>query len=98
MSRFDIFRLRADGALVVDVQAELLSHLKTRLVIPLFRSTDADWPSRLAPRLTWQGETLTLGTPLMIGIPLSELGERAGSLAEQEYEIEKAIDFLLAGV
>ena len=34
MARFDVYRL-ADGGLVVDLQADLLSDLKTRVVAPL---------------------------------------------------------------
>jgi toxin CcdB len=99
MARFDVYELRSSGGLAVDVQADLLGELRTRLIVPLLDGEEADWPfPRLAPRLDWQGKMLTVATPFMSGVPLAELRGPVGSLVEHEYTIAGAIDLLLAGV
>ena len=99
MAQFDVFELRAEGRLVVDTQSDLVSdQLDSRLVIPLFGDSEARWPfSRLAPRLSFEGQTYVLATPLMIGMPRREIGSWRGSLADEGYTILNAIDFLLTG-
>lgn len=99
MAQFDVYEVRSTGGLAVDVQSDLLSHLRTRLIIPLLEGEESDWPMRrLAPRLEVEGRKVTLGTPFMIGVPLSELNGPVGSLSSHNFEIMAAIDFLLTGV
>jgi|SRR6185503_15510871 len=100
MAQYDVFELRAEPRLVVSVQSDLVSStLDSSLVIPLFSQSDAPWPfARLTPRLNFGGRTWLLGTPLMIGMPKMELKKWMGSVAEHQYEIMNAIDFLLGGV
>ena len=38
MARFDVYRNPDGNGFLLDVQADLMSHLKSRLVIPLVRS------------------------------------------------------------
>ncbi|CAA9514315.1 MAG: hypothetical protein AVDCRST_MAG31-1182 [uncultured Sphingomonas sp.] len=99
MAQFDVYRVPSTGGLAVDVQSDLLNHLRTRLVIPLLEGTDSDWPMpRLAPKVEVDGKLFTLATPFMIGVPLAELGGVAGSLSGQGYEIMAAVDVLLTGI
>ena len=99
MAQFDIYEVRSTGGFAVDVQSDLLNHLRTRLIIPLLEGDESDWPMRrLAPRLEVEGRTATLGTPFMIGVPLSELNGPVGSLSSHGYEIMDAIDLLLTGI
>jgi toxin CcdB len=99
MARFDVYELRSAGALVVDVQADLLDHLKTRVVVPLLQGAEADWQMpRLAPRIVFNRTHWTLGTPFIIGVPIRELTGPIGSVADQEYAIALALDLLLTGV
>lgn len=99
MARFDVYELRSTGGLVVDVQADLLGHLKTRVVIPLLQGKEADWPMpRLAPKIEFQQSVWSLGTPFIIGVPVRELKGPVGSVAKQDYSIALALDLLLSGV
>lgn len=99
MARFDIYQIRSTAGLAVDVQADLLDHLKTRVVIPLLDGPEADWSMlRLTPKIMFGGKHLTLGTPFMIGVPMRELAGPIGSVADQGYPIALAIDLMLSGV
>lgn len=99
MARFDVYSVRSTGGIAVDVQANLLEHLRTRIVIPLLGVPEADWSMpRLTPAIKFEGTTWTLGTPFMIGVPVRELAGPIGSVADQEYPIALAIDLILAGV
>ena len=84
---------------LLDVQADLLDGLQTRVVIPLTRATTlARKPvAHLMPLLQFNGDTYVLMTPQLAGIPRNELGPRAGSLAEHRDTIVSAMDFLLLG-
>lgn len=99
MARFDLYEVRSTGGLAVDVQADLLDHLSTRLVIPLLRGPEAAWGiPRLAPQIEVDSTLYTLGTPFMIGVPLKELNGPVGTLSKYEYQISEAVDVLLSGV
>lgn len=99
MARFDVYELRSTGGLVVDVQADLLDHLKTRVVIPLLQGKEADWPMpRLAPKIEFRQSVWSLATPFIIGVPVRELQGPVGSVTEHEYTISLALDLLLSGV
>ena len=99
MARFEVYEIRSTGGLVVDVQAKLLQHLETRLVVPLLRGVEADWPMpRLAPKILFNQINWTLGTPFIVGVPMRDLTGPVGSVADQEYPIGLALDLLLTGV
>jgi toxin CcdB len=101
MAQFDVYELRSEPRLVVDVQSDLISRqLDSRLVIPLFDPETANWPfQRLTPLLEIDGKPHLLATPLMIGMPKQELKRLpVASLASESYRILNAIDFLLSGV
>lgn len=101
MAQFDVYQLRAEPRLVVDVQFEMLSDLlDSRLVIPLFGPNEGRWPfDRLTPFVEVDGQSLLLATPLMVGLPKQELrSQPVASLAADSYRILNAIDFLLSGV
>lgn len=100
MAQFDVYELRGDGILTVDIQSDLLADtLNSRLVVPLFMPTEAPWQfSRLTPRLSFEGTSYLLATPLMTGLPQTQLRGPLGSLASEHYTIINAVDFLLAGI
>ena len=90
---------REEFPFLVDVQAELLEDLATRVVIPLGKAEEvAGFPMLyLIPLVAFQGRRYALLTPLLGGIKRDELGPQAGSLADQEPVISSAIEFLLRG-
>jgi toxin CcdB len=97
MARFDAFRL-ADGMLVVDCQADLLSHLKTRLVVPLFPEEQVSRPiARLNPIVNLAGADLLFCADLAASVPLQDLGEQIASLEKDSDQLSAALDMLLIG-
>jgi toxin CcdB len=104
MPQFAVYRNENLGScedfpFLVDVQADLLEELGTRVVVPLAKSEALiDFPTQyLTPLITFQGRPYALLTPQLAGISRDELGPQAGSLADQERAISAAIDFLLRG-
>lgn len=104
MAQFAVYRNENSGSseefpFLVDVQAEVLEELDTRVVIPLGKAANlTGFPMRyLIPVLAFQGEPYLLLTPQLGGISRCELGPQAGSLADQERAISTALDFLLRG-
>jgi len=99
MGRFDVYRLTADVPLVVEVQADLLSHLATTVVIPLQPEVAVDKthiPS-LNPLVRVAGGEYRLITPQIATLPRSTLGPCLGSIEDQRTVVVNAIDFLLQG-
>jgi toxin CcdB len=37
MARYDLYRNEREGIYLLDVQADLLDHLNTRVIVPLYR-------------------------------------------------------------
>jgi toxin CcdB len=97
--RFDVFRpKRADlDVLLLDVQADLLSNLRTRMVIPLTASAEVAPLKRLHPSFDIGGRRYVMMTTDMSSVATSELGPQVASLAAHHTEIIGAIDFLLLG-
>jgi len=85
---------------VVDVQAEFLDTLKTRLVVPLItRASYNGRPlDRLHPTIFLDTKGYLLMTTDMATLPTSSLGKKMYNL-EDDYRliITDAIDFLLQG-
>ena len=104
MPQFAVYRNDNTGSsegfpFLVDIQADLLEELGTRVVIPLTKAVElTSFPAQyLIPVVAFQGEPYALLTPQLAGVSRCELGPQAGSLADQERVISTAIDFLLRG-
>lgn len=104
MAQFDVYRNASpDTAVVIpyvmEVQADLLVSLATRVVVPLYRQDVISSPiDQLHPVFLFLGERLVLSTAELAGIPKAMLGESVGSLAEYRAEIIAALDFLFSGI
>jgi toxin CcdB len=98
MAQFDVITLRS-GGLVLDCQADLLSDLNTRFVVPLSLPHDAP-PTRvrLNPTFDINGKTYVMVTQFAAALSVSHLGETVASLGREEFTIKNALDFLLTGV
>ena len=97
MSRYSVYRL-SSGTRVVDCQADVLSHLGSRFVIPLMQPNQLpDAIARLNPVLNFADERLLLATHFAVSIPVREIVKELGSLTDQEFVISNAIDMLLGG-
>ncbi len=98
MPRFDVHRLRNGDTYVLDCQADLLSHLQTRFVVPLMPPEQGPKPAaRLNPLFTVAGVGLAMYTQYAAAIHISELGPAIASLSDYDMEILAAIDMLTTG-
>ena len=99
MAQFDFFEIVGTEGFLVDIQADLLDHLTTRVVVPLLPAAEAPSPvGHLHPRFELEGVSYILATHLLSAVPAVELKARRGSLAHRRYDIIHAIDALLSGV
>lgn len=101
MARFDVYQVASKHtSLVVEVQADALDELATRVVIPLSRAaaaphTPATW---LNPRIDVLGETYILLTPNIASVPRTRLGAAVANIeAEHRDAVTTALDFLFFG-
>ncbi|MFN9209629.1 MAG: CcdB family protein [Betaproteobacteria bacterium] len=82
----------------LDVQADFLSRLDTRVVIPLRKPRDAAGTAqRLNPRVTVDGQELYLDTANLAAVPARLLRKRVANLAESRHGVQDALDFLFTG-
>ena len=101
MAQFDVHRNPRGGAfpLLLDVQAELLSQLATRVVVPLAaaRRWGAKPMTRLNPTARLGRTEYVLVFQELAAIPRAALGVRVGSLASRRAELIAALDLLFTG-
>ncbi|AKM07208.1 CcdB family protein [Pelagerythrobacter marensis] len=99
MAQFDVYANRSGRGFLLDCQADLLSHLNVRFVVPLLLPGDGPVPARhLNPAFEIDGELHLMVTQYAGAVELRELGRRVTSLAKHNREIMNALDFLLTGV
>lgn len=98
MARFDVYKVNplSSVPLVLDVQADLLSDLQTRVVIPLepHKATKRPTQPRLEPVLQIGGRKYVL---MAADIRTVQLADPVANLDNQRTTIIDAIDFLLQG-
>lgn len=103
MSRFDVRAnlnkaSRARVPLLLEVQADLLGALGTRLVVPLVPASEYGPPAaRLNPVFRLGPRNYVMDTAAMAAVSTKLLGPRSASLAARSAEILDAIDFLISG-
>tara|TARA_R110002073_G_scaffold1577_4_gene11027 strand:- start:5599 stop:5904 length:306 start_codon:yes stop_codon:yes gene_type:complete len=100
MARFDLYRVDSWRIpLMVDVQADTLGDIASRVVIPLRRVEQADEPPlpKLMPLLVIGDQPYLLLTTDIGAQPVRWLGKPAGNIKEHRDEIVIALDFLLQG-
>lgn len=97
MARYDV-HAGADGYFYLDVQADRLSHLNTRVVVPLMPLDVAPVPaSRLNPIFEIDGAPFSLVTQYLAATRRSTLGPVVASLASEQDRISLAMDVVLQG-
>ncbi|HEY9537765.1 MAG TPA: CcdB family protein [Kiloniellaceae bacterium] len=98
MARFDIFEYPETRGYLLDIQCDYLSRLSTRIVVPLQPEEDAPPPARdLNPVFRIAGTRYVMMTQYMAAVSESELKKRAGSLAEEQDRVVKALDMIFSG-
>ena len=85
--------------LLLDVQADLLRHLNTRVVVPLIPIASAPAPiTGLNPVFEIGGIRYVMMTNHIAAVRVTELGAEVASLAQHHAEITTAVGILLTGV
>ena len=98
MARYDVFAGRVEGSYLLNVQSDLLDHLKTRVVIPLLPIQAAPPAIRkLHPIVEINGRKLLVATHLVATVPTSELGEIRLNITKHHDDIVGALDMLFQG-
>lgn len=84
---------------LLNVQADQLDHLASRVVVPLVRQAHMPLPAkRLNPCFMIDGEAVVMSSAELAGIPLRAIGEEVASLADHRNDILAALDLLLTGI
>lgn len=85
---------------LLDIQSDLLSELRTTVVIPLapFSATGKAVLTKLCPVVMVKSEKLVVLTPQLAGVERKVLGRETADLFEVRSEIIAALDFLISGI
>ncbi len=97
MARFDVYAGARGKGYLLDCQADLLSHLETRVVVPLLPAKNLPVATRLNPVFVVEETEVVMSTQLIFAMPLQHLGPMVDSLAAQDREILNALDMLISG-
>ena len=98
MARFDVYRNPDGPGCLLDIQADLLSHLNTRVVVPLLPRAQAPQPARtLNPCFDIAEESLVMSTQFMAAVPATLLKHPLANLSGRHDDIVAAIDLLMQG-
>lgn len=101
MAQFDVYKTKAGATvpLVVDVQADLLKDLRTRVIIPLLPRTEAgnEITAPLKPIVDITGKPHVLITTDLSAVPTAALGEWVASIEPKRHVIVDALDFVFQG-
>lgn len=103
MAQFDVYvnpnpETKQSIPYLLDVQADLLNNLSTRMVVPLITgSAFGKAAKHLNPQFKIKRTSVVMSTAELAGVNLNVLGEKVCSLKEQRNEIIAALDFLFTG-
>ena len=98
MARFDVFPNPGGTGYLLDVQADLLDGLNSRIVVPLFRSADVRVPmARLNPNFVVDGKEVVMMTQFLATVSIQLLTEPVANLNHNSDEITNALDFAFQG-
>ena len=102
MAQFDLFRHPRDRRypFLLDLQADLLRDLATRVVAPLtpIRRLRGRPIGRLNPVVEIEGTEYAVLFQDVAALPITALGATAGSLRGKRDELISALDLLFTGV
>jgi toxin CcdB len=96
MAQFDLHRLNG-GALVVDLQSDLIGLDATRLVAPLRPAGRHVALPGLTPLVRVEGAEWVVRAPELAAVRAALLGPAVGSLADRRDDLMRALDILTRG-
>ncbi len=98
MARFDVYRNPDGPGYLLDLQADLIGHLATRVVAPLLPLGLALKPARiLNPVFDIGGTPVAMIAQAMAAVPVQMLRMPVASLAGRRDEVIAAMDLLFRG-
>ena len=103
MAQFDVYEnqnpeTKESIPYLLDLQADLLNNLTTRVVVPLITVAAMGRGAKyLNPQFKIRRTTVIMSTAELAGINLHILGDKVCSLKEHRTEIIAALDFLFTG-
>ena len=98
MARYDLYAAPDGKGWLLDVQADLLDHLNTRVVVPVVPLVRAPKPARrLNPVVVIEGMECVMLTQFLGVMPVRELGRRVGSLEGEAEAVMAALDMVFVG-
>lgn len=98
MARYDVYAAPDGPGWWLDVQADVLDGLNTRVVVPLLPQGLAPPPAkRLNPVVEIGGERAVMVTQYLSAVPVRVLGRPVGSLADLADEVGAALDMVFVG-
>lgn len=104
MAQFDVYlNMNADTCeaipYLLDVQADLLDTLATRVVVPLVLADEMGLAAKhLNPQFKIKGVAVVMSSAELAGISIRSLGTKVASLKNKRDEIIAALDLLFAGI
>lgn len=104
MAQFDVYlnpnpATRKAIPYLLDVQADLLDTLATRVVVPLVLAEEMGLAAQtLNPKFKIKNTTVIMSTAELAGVPVRSLGDKATSLKGKRDEIIAALDLLFTGI
>jgi toxin CcdB len=102
MGQFDLFRHARSRRypFLLDLQADLLRDLATRVVAPLtpVKRLGGKPISRLNPVVAVDGAQYAILFQELAAVPVTAIGETVGSLRSRRDELIAAIDLLFTGI
>ena len=98
MAKYDLFANPDGEGYLLDVQANLLEDLATRIVVPLVPQPNAPRAlKRLNPVFAIGGKQFVMFTHLIGTVSTSGLADPRTSLAEHSDQVDAALDMLFRG-
>ena len=104
MAQFDVYlntnsATRKSIPYLLDVQADLLDTLATRVVVPLVLGEEMGLAAKhLNPQFKIKGTSVVMSTAELAGVPNRLLGDKVASLKNKRDEIIAALDLLFTGI
>ncbi len=98
MVKYEVFPNPDGAGYLLDVQADLLDVLNTRIVVPLMPRGKAPKPAkRLNPVFEIEGEQVVMLPQFMAAVPVAILKTPTANLAGQFDQIANALDMVFVG-
>lgn len=104
MAQFDVYlnpnaATRKSIPYLLDVQADLLDTLTTRVVVPLVLAEEMGIAAKqLNPQFKVKGVAVVMSTAELAGVSNRSLGEKVASLKNKRDEVIAALDLLFTGI